>query len=665
MSDKAMPALRSPAIGRLAAYAGVLVLLAVWLSWSRIGPVLAIPASDAGYPLHRLVLIYSTLPRFAVAILCGAALGLSGALLQSVLKNPLASPATLGVSAGANLALALVSLFTPALFGWGRDIVALAGSAGAAAIVLFMASRQAFAPFALILAGLVVSLWCGALAAILLLMNDRYLAGLFIWGAGSLSQQSWAPTLSFLPKLAVAALLTGLLVRPLSLLEAGETTAATLGARVERLRFAAIAIAVALAGFVTSTVGVVGFVGLVAPAIARLAGARRPGAVLAWSAVFGALLLWLTDAAVQNVAQGATQFVPTGAVTAVIGAPLLLLLLKGMKARHRALPGSVMPQSQASENPTHSRWPWLALCLVVLGLAALFVGRSAQGGWALPDPTMLQEILALRIPRIVAAFAAGAMLAVAGVMLQGLTGNELASPEVLGISAGATAGVTVLLFIVAAPTLPLQLLFASAGAFVVLLAIVLIGLRGRFEPEKMLMTGVAISALVDAVSGFIAANGDPRAMFLLRWMSGSTYDVDLSLSLTVLGLGALLTAAALCMHRWLDILPLGQETASSLGIAMGRTRFLMFLTAGLLSAVATLAVGPLSFAGLMGPHIARQFGMRGATAQIAGGAAAGAGIMLAADWIGRTLAFPYEMPAGLVAALFGAPLLIVLMRHRY
>lgn len=646
-----------------APFAVLLLALAGWLAWQEIGPLLAASAQS---PISDLLMVNSALPRLVVALLCGLALGLSGALFQFVLKNPLASPATLGVSAGANLALVVAMLFAPALMGLGRDVVALVGSGIAAGVVLRLGARRDFSPFVLILAGLIVSLWCGALAAILILMNDRYLAGLFIWGAGSLSQQSWQPALSLLPKLAVAAVLSGLMIRPLSLLEAGDVTAAALGARVSRLRFWAIAIAVVLAALVTSTVGVISFVGLVAPALARLTGARRPAAVLVWSSVFGAGLLSATDGLVLWMAGAMKDFVPTGSVTAVIGAPLLLVLLGGLKARHRPLPS-------ASEHWTvrsaigrgRARWAALAFGFVLLLVVALLVGCSPlSGGWSLPATPVLGDILTLRLPRVIAALAAGGMLAVAGVILQRLTGNELASPEVLGISAGATVGVTLLLFVVAVPTLPLQLLFASLGALAVLATIFALGLGSRFEPERLLMAGVALSALVDAVCGVIAVNGDPRAMVLLRWMSGSTYSATVGLSLAVLAIGICLAVAALAMRRWLDLLPLGGETASGVGVDLGRARFLLFLVAGILSGAATLAAGPLSFAGLMGPHIARELGFRRAGSQIIGGALAGAGILVLADWAGRTIAFPYEMPAGLVAALIGTPLLLALIRRR-
>ena len=165
----------------------LLFSVALWLFLGRAGADLSTLRTIAtGYDPARMVLLYSTLPRLATALLCGAALSLSGVLLQQVLRNPIASPTTLGLSAGGNLALAVASLFVPSLIGFGRDLVALAGSSLAAGLVFFLGARRGFAPVSLVLSGLIVSLWCAAVASILILTNERYLASLFIWGSGSL-----------------------------------------------------------------------------------------------------------------------------------------------------------------------------------------------------------------------------------------------------------------------------------------------------------------------------------------------------------------------------------------------------------------------------------------------------------------------------------------------
>ncbi|MBB3963018.1 Fe(3+)-hydroxamate ABC transporter permease FhuB [Rhizobium metallidurans] len=617
--------------------------------------------SDASYDATRLVLYYSTLPRLATAILVGAALALAGALFQQVLRNPLADPTTLGVSAGANLALVVASLFVPGLLGASRDLVALGGSTIAAVIVLGLGARRGFSPYSLVLSGLVLSLWCGGLSAILTYLNQRYLASLFIWGSGSLSQQSWAIPVSLAWKMAAVAVVCALIVRPLSILDLGDSSSSSLGVRVGRLRFIAIACAVALAAFVTSAIGVISFIGLVAPTLSRLSGARRPGQLIFWSPLIGASLLFCADAVLQLVSGGIGDFLPTGAVTAIFGSPLLLALLPRLKIRHRIQQSSTWIRPRRS-HATAS----IAVAAVGLLLAlaiSLFVGRGIDGGLSILSGDIASEILAIRAPKVFAALASGAMLAVAGSILQRLTGNEMSSPEVLGISAGSTFGVAIGLFAIA-PGLFGQFTFAVAGAIGVLSVIFLSSRRSGFSPERVLLAGIALSAMVDAVVGVLSSTGDPRAALLMRWMSGSTYLVDGPTAVAEMGIGAVLMAMAFASRRWLDILPLGPSPTSAVGISLAKSRLVLFALAGLMTGAATLTVGPLSFVGLMGPHLAREAGLTRALPQMVGAAFIGGALMVTADFLGRMIVSPYQIPAGLVSAMIGAPFLMFMMRKR-
>ena len=636
------------------------MVVAAALAWLLIAPRIN-GETGSGYDAARMVLLYATLPRLATALVAGAALSLSGALFQQVLRNPLASPTTLGISAGANLALVIALLFFPALLGFGRDLVALAGSAAAAVVVMGLGARRGFSPLSLVLSGLVISLWCGALAAVLTFLNDRYLVSLFIWGAGSLAQQSWDIPLSLLWKVAVLALLGGLIVRPLSLLELGDGSASALGVRLAQVRFIGIAVAVALSAIVTSAVGVIGFIGLVAPIIARLAGARRVPELLLWASLIGAALLLSADVAVQLAAGAFSDFLPTGAVTAIFGTPVLLFLLGKLKTRHRVIAAPLPVRRRLSRAQAAA----IGLCILVAAIViAVFLGRAFDGTWTWLPSDVFQQILSLRAPRVFTALASGAMLAVAGVLLQRLTGNEMASPEVLGISAGATFGLVICIFVVAAPTLAAQLGFAALGAFAVLAVILAFAMRSGLSPERVLLAGIALSAMVDAVVGVLASTGDPRALLVLRWMSGSTYSAVGDTAVALCATALVLIGMAFFARRWLDLLPLGPSPAAALGVPLASSRLALFGLAGLLSAVATLGVGPLSFVGLMAPHLAREAGLVRALPQMTGAAAAGGALMVLADWLGRTAVFPYQIPAGLAAALVGAPFLILLLSRR-
>jgi len=646
------------------AVALTLLALAGLLAWHQVAPDISrLLVQEATYDPQRLLLLYSTLPRIVTALLAGAALSLSGSLLQQVLRNPLASPETLGISAGANLALVAVMLAFPALQGLSRDVVALFGSAAAAAAVFLIGARRGFSPFALVLSGLIVSVWSGALAAILVLMNDRYLSGLFIWGAGSLAQQSWTIPLSLLPKIAVLTITAFLMARPLSLMELGDSGASGLGLSVRRTRIAAVCLAIVLAAIVTSAVGVIGFIGLIAPRVAHLAGARHMKNQLIWSPLIGAGLLLLTDQALMLLSGASSTFLPTGAITALLGAPLLLLMLPRLKAIQRSGP---VP-THGSNRTTHASRKLLLVAiagLLILLMGAIFFGRAPDGAWTFLAYLQWTDVLPYRLPRVVAAFAAGTMLGVVGAILQRLSGNEMASPEVLGISAGATIGVTAALFILPAAGMAAQLAFGGFGAFAVLLTIFFFGIRSGFAPERVLLTGIALGAMLDAFISVLAASGDPRAMIIMQWMSGSTYLVDTPKAISATFAAALGLALSFLAHRWLDLLPLGTQAAQAIGIRVNFARACLFALAASMTAAATLVVGPLSFIGLMGPHLARELGLRRATPQLAGAALAGGGLMVLADWFGRMIAFPYQIPAGLVSALVGAPLLLILLIKR-
>ncbi|HYD67971.1 iron chelate uptake ABC transporter family permease subunit, partial [Azospirillum sp.] len=303
---------------------GGLALLAAALSAARI----AAPPPAATMPdLDAIILWHGVVPRMAVALVAGAALGLAGLLLQRVLRNPLAEPSTLGVSAGAQLAMTVAALHAPALMEGMREGVALAGGVAAVALILALTWRRGLEPVAVVLAGMMVALTATTASAALILANGEYMFSLFIWGGGSLAQQSWGPTLAIASRLVLGVGAAVLLTRPLAILALDDASARSLGVALHATRFAVLGVAVWLAATVTAEVGVIGFVGLAAPALANLSGARTQRARLIAAPLIGALLLWLTDGLVQLLAGAGGERVPTGAATALLGGPLLLWLL--------------------------------------------------------------------------------------------------------------------------------------------------------------------------------------------------------------------------------------------------------------------------------------------------------------------------------------------------
>ncbi|MBZ9957223.1 Fe(3+)-hydroxamate ABC transporter permease FhuB [Mesorhizobium sp. BR1-1-14] len=631
--------------------AGLAALLFAW----RVG--MQQPASVPG-DLRYVVLFYSSLPRAVVAVLAGAVLGLSGLLLQHVLRNPLAEPSTLGISGGAQLAMTLASLYAPLLMERSQGLVAFAGGTAAVLLVLALTWRRGLEPVSVVLAGMMVALTASSVSAALILANGDYLFSLFIWGGGSLVQQDWRPAIALTIRLAAGAAAALMLLRPLTILGLDDASARGLGVARHTSRFLIIALAVWMATTVAAQIGVIGFVGLAAPALAMLSGARTLRQKLIATPLIGAVLLWLTDGLVQLAAGSGGERIPTGAGTALLGGPLLLWLLPRLRMFEWPHLGS------NGVTPRKARRPWLII-LVLLALTfaaalALVVGRG-PAGWSIASGDLLADLVSWRAPRVGVAAAAGAMLAAAGVVIQRVTGNPLASPEVLGVGTGAGAGLTAVLTVSATTGLGWQLAGSAAGSLAALAAMLAIAAKAKFGADRLLLAGIAMSALCSALITATIAMGNTQSYVLLRWLSGSTGQATALDAAVALACLLPLTLPLFLAARWLDILPLGADSARGLGVPVAGGRLMLVVVSALLTALAALIVGPLSFVGLIAPHLARLLGFWRARIHLAGAMLLGALLMTISDWLSRMAAFPYELPVGLFASLLGGPYLVYLL----
>ena len=601
--------------------------------------------------VSQAVVHFSWLPRLAVTLLAGAALGLAGTLMQQVLRNPLASPTTLGVASGAQLALMMVTLFAPSWLLLGREWIAMAGGSLAMALVFALAWRRQLNPVVIVFAGLVINLYLAAISMGLLLFFQEELKGLLVWGSGSLVQNSWSGVSYLLPRLLAAALLAAVLVRPLAVLELDDASARSLGVSLQHLRFAGLGLAVFVTACVVSVVGLIGFIGLAAPAMVRLLGIRQLGQRLLWAPILGALLLAATDLLLQSLSRFWPVLIPTGAMTALLGAPLLLWLIPRLGIKSGA------PKANAAllvvRHPAPARLIGLLLVGLLLAVVASLLVGQGMTGWSWPSWLRWQAQLEWRLPRTLAAGAAGVLLALAGTLLQRVSNNPMASPELLGVSGGTFMGVIATALLLPALPLPLMLVGGLLGAFGCLLLLVVVNRKHGFQPERILLSGIAITVLFEPLQAIALANGDMRVQQLLSWMSGSTYYVTLPVAYGLVGLALLMLAACLLVSRWLDLLPMGSAVATALGIRLNRAQLAILLLVAVLTASATLVVGPLSFVGLLAPHMAKLMGLVRARWHLLGAAASGALLMVSADWIGQQILFPQEVPVGLVSTLLG------------
>ena len=610
--------------------------------------------------VDQMVFHFSLLPRLTLSLLVGAGLGLVGLLFQQVLRNPLAEPTTLGVATGAQLGLTVVTLWSLPGGLFTQQMAAMIGAIAVGLIVFGIAWGKRLSPVTLILAGLVMSLYCGAVNQILGLFNHERLQSMFLWSTGTLNQMDWHSVSFIWPKLLVGFVLSLLLLRPMALMGLDDGVAKNLGLALSAARLGVLALAIVLSAQLVNAAGIIGFIGLFAPLLAKMLGARRLLSRLLLAPLIGMLLLWLADQIVIWLTDN-WQEVSTGTATALIGAPLLLWLLPRLKTAGTPPSTSYGDRVPAERNNV---WLWAAIgggVLLMLSIVALSFGRDAQG-WSWVSGDLWQQLLPWRMPRLVAAIATGMMLGVAGCIVQRLTGNPMASPEVLGISSGAAFGVVVMLFLVPGDAFGWLLPAGSLGAAVTLLIITVVGGRGGFSPERMLLAGMALSTAFATLLLMLLASGDPRMANLMTWISGSTYSVDAAQAWRTVMITVVLLALVPFCRRWLTLLPLGGETARALGVALKPSRFALLLLAAGLTAAATLTIGPLSFIGLMAPHIVRMLGFRRAVPQVVMAALMGGGLMAIADWSGRIVAFPNQIPAGLLATFIGAPYFVYLLR---
>jgi len=256
----------------------------------------------------------------------------------------------------------------------------------------------------------------------------------------------------------------------------------------------------------------------------------------------------------------------------------------------------------------------------------------------------------------------GAALALSGAILQGLTRNPLAAPEILGINAG--AGLAAVTLIVALPSAPAALVppAAFAGAVAVAGALYLVAWRGGSSPVRLVLIGVGIGAVATALTTIMITYGEiEQVSQALVWLTGSVYGRSWEELWTLLPWLVAFGALALLRARHLNALSLGDEVAAGLGVGVERERGVLLLCSVALAAAAVATAGTVGFVGLMAPHIARRLVGPSHGGLLPAAAATGGTLVVVADLAGRVAFAPLEIPCGIVTSAVGAPFFIYLL----
>ncbi|MQA62777.1 MAG: iron chelate uptake ABC transporter family permease subunit [Actinophytocola sp.] len=519
------------------------------------------------------ILIASRVPRLLAGIAVGIALGVAGAALQSIARNPLASPDTIAVNAGAHLAVVLsaalglsVGAGTAFLSGLAALGMAFLGGLAAAGLVLLLSAGGASGPTRLILAGTAIAMALQSLTYLFLTLYEQETAGLFAWGQGSLVQADLTAVTQLAPVIAVAIVGCVFIGHRLDIL--------ALGVGVRRTGIIAVLLAVLLSAAAVTIAGPIGFVGLCAPAIVRLLAARVPG----------------------------------------LGRHRVLVRPRRSRRLRDSGPARrpPIPHTAATRSARASGLIVAALAMVLVGV--LVAGMLLGDTWLLTGDvvnwlqdrtgTGLTFVLDQRYPRVLAAVLAGAALAIAGTAVQAVCRNPLAEPGIIGITAGAGVGAVTL--ITSVPLAGVWTMTGVAGGGALLAFALVYGLswRGGLNFDRPVLIGIGVWLGGTAAITFLIVAFDPwNTAKALTWLSGSTYgripEQLLPVVIALLAIPPLIAVA----RREFDLLALDDDTPRVLGVPLEPTRLAVLAGAALLTATALFRLAALAF-----PHPDRRLG---------------------------------------------------------
>ncbi len=273
----------------------------------------------------RVVVLNLRLPRLILSVLIGASLSAAGALLQSVMRNPLADPGIIGVSAGAGTAATTVLLLFPEMTG-ALPLFAFGGAALACVLIYALAWKGGVDPVRIILSGVAINSVLGAYNSLLQLLNSDSLEGVLAFMSGSLSGRSWQQVRVLAVYAGIGIALAFVCVRSANTLQLGDEMAKSLGVNVNLSRILLSAVSAFLAAATVSVAGMIGFVGLVVPHIARMLVGSDYKVMLPTSVLLGALVLMIADTAGRTLIPG--MEIPVGIVMAAAGGPFFLYMLR-------------------------------------------------------------------------------------------------------------------------------------------------------------------------------------------------------------------------------------------------------------------------------------------------------------------------------------------------
>ncbi|MGW0807871.1 iron ABC transporter permease [Nonomuraea sp. NPDC002799] len=629
----------------------------------------------------RMVVTTLRLPRTLAGLIVGAALGVSGLLLQSVTRNPLAETGLLGVNAGAALGVVTGIATTGAQTGGAYLTWALGGALLTTGAVLLIGARMS--PLKLVLAGAALSATLTGITTAVLVADPVTFDQYRYWVLGSLAGIPLDRVLSIAPAIAAGLAMAAIAARPLAALTLGDDLAVALGHRPARTR-AWVTIAVTLlSAAAVAVAGPIGFLGLLAGYLARTTAAGRIGPQIALSGMAGAIVLLGADVLARVVIR--PYEAPVALLIAILGAPVLIIV-----ARSRTVAAGARDLIPHTTSARRSRLTipgtlplrlgplsflipvrsCLAATLLIALTAAATIAAVTAGQSTMTATQAVQALTGtgtgghllliqdIRLPRIVAGLVAGAALGLSGCLTQALARNRLATPDLLGVNQGAVIAIMIAGLLSAAGTLFAHWWIGPLGALAAILAVFAVsGGIGR-QGYRFIVTGLALTTLAGALTqALLAWQGLSSATAIHAWSVGSLtgrgYDVALPVATGLL----ILLPAALALARRTAVLRFDEDVTTALGVNPRTTRLLLLTLAVILAGLAVGIAGPIAFVALAAPIIATRLAGP-ARLPLIGAPLTGAALVVIADTLGRVLADGAEIPAGVITSILGGPFLL-------
>ncbi|HFF1652588.1 TPA: FecCD family ABC transporter permease [Providencia rettgeri] len=324
---------------------------------------------------------------------------------------------------------------------------------------------------------------------------------------------------------------------------------------------------------------------------------------------------------------------------------------------------------------TSLKWPVVICCLLLVTFSIISLGVGSRSvaisttwqAFTQFDNTSSEHLLVryLRFPRTLLAIVIGIALGAAGTLMQAITRNPLADPGLFGINAGAMVAIVLVIAFTGITDVTIYMWFGLLGAGIAgVIVYLLAGVRQGLNPIRMVLSGVALSIVLLAITHMVTVNSDEQVFDQFRhWVVGSLQGRGFDVLFPISGLVLIGCAIALSLTRALDVVILGNDLSHSLGANQNRVWLLSAVAIVLLAGSATAAVGPISFLGLTAPHFARSLVGSDYRRILPMSMLLGATILLIADCTGRIIGTPGEISAGIMISLIGGPFFIYLVRR--